>query len=124
MSLFISGEKHDWSDVTPVLQDDGPAPVAAMKYSAAYWELMDLFRTILASEGTDIRASFADMISDNEDTLRAVSTADFKYAMTKLKASVNDSGRELQKVIEWNSKYGETKNKQRSRRDVAMQMYI
>jgi protein farnesyltransferase/geranylgeranyltransferase type-1 subunit alpha len=50
MSLFISGEKHDWSDVTPVLQDDGPAPVAAMKYSAAYWELMDLFRTILASE--------------------------------------------------------------------------
>ncbi len=79
---------------------------------------------IKEGEGTDIRASFADMISDNEDTLRAVSTADFKYAMTKLKASVNDSGRELQKVIEWNSKYGETKNKQRSRRDVAMQMYI
>jgi hypothetical protein len=31
----------------------------------------------------------------------------FKAAMQKLKASVHDSGRELQKVIEWNDKYGE-----------------
>ncbi len=72
----------------------------------------------------DVWSSFADLISEDGDVLRAVTTADFKYAMKKLKASVNDSGRELQKVIEWNSKYGEVKNKKRGRSEIAMQMYI
>ena len=72
----------------------------------------------------DTWSSFADFISEDEDTLRAVTDADFKYAMKKLKASVNNNGRELQKVIEWNSKYGEVKNKKRDRSEIAMQMYI
>ena len=79
---------------------------------------------IKEGEDTDVRSSFIDTFSEEEDTLRAVTTSDFKYAMKKLKASVNDSGRELQKVMEWNSKYGEMKNKQRTRSDIAMQMYI
>ena len=43
--------------------------------------------------------------------LRPVTMEDFQLAMKKLKASVNDNGRELQKVVEWNSKYGEIKRK-------------
>lgn len=43
--------------------------------------------------------------------LRAVTLEDFQAAMKKLKASVDDNGRELQKVVEWNHKYGEFKRK-------------
>ena len=44
--------------------------------------------------------------------------------MKKLKASVNDNGREMQKVMEWNSKYGEIKEKKRKKGAVNMQMYV
>ena len=43
--------------------------------------------------------------------LRPVGASDFKEAMRKLKASVSDNSRELQKVIEWNEKYGEVKRR-------------
>ena len=48
-------------------------------------------------------------ITGNLFELRPVNATDFKEAMRKLKASVDESGRELQKVIEWNEKYGELK---------------
>lgn len=45
---------------------------------------------------------FIHIYVDDEDDpsapLRPVSSADFKYAILKLKASVDDSGKELQKV--------------------------
>ena len=50
-------------------------------------------------------------ILDFNASLRPVTMEDFQLAMKKLKASVNDNGRELQKVVEWNSKYGEVKRK-------------
>eukprot|EP01038_Epipyxis_sp_PR26KG_P008477 gene8477-11459_t len=50
-----------------------------------------------------------DDILDPNAPLRPVTMSDFKSAMKKLKASVDDNGRELQKVIEWNDKYGEMK---------------
>ena len=43
--------------------------------------------------------------------LRPVRLEDFKQAIKKLKASVNDNSRELQKVVDWNNKYGEFKRK-------------
>lgn len=48
--------------------------------------------------------------------LREVSAEDFKVAMSKLKASVSENGRELKKVLEWNEKFGEVKrsNKKKS----------
>ncbi len=48
---------------------------------------------------------------DSPFTLRPVTLEDFKMAMQKLKASVDDSGREMSKVVEWNEKYGEIKKK-------------
>jgi SpoVK/Ycf46/Vps4 family AAA+-type ATPase len=41
--------------------------------------------------------------------MRPVNSTDFKEAIKKLKASVDPGGRELQKVLEWNEKYGEKK---------------
>lgn len=49
--------------------------------------------------------------ADVNAPLRPVTMEDFKVAMKKLKASVNDNGRELQKVVEWNNKYGEFKRR-------------
>jgi len=59
--------------------------------------------------------------------LRAVSRADFQAAMKKLKASVDDNGRELQKVNEWNKKYGEFKRTRKTTTSTAaspMSMYM
>jgi SpoVK/Ycf46/Vps4 family AAA+-type ATPase len=58
-------------------------------------------------------------------SLRPVNTADFTEAMKKLKASVDESGRELQKVLEWNDKYGEVKKKATNKRSSQhLSMYI
>ena len=72
----------------------------------------------------DVASSVADELEQEERPLRAVSAGDFKLAMKKLKASVNDNGREMQKVMEWNVKYGEIKEKKRSKGAVNMQMYV
>ena len=50
MSSFFNGGEYDWGDVTPVPQDDGPSPVAAINYSSIYSELMGYFRAVLVSE--------------------------------------------------------------------------
>lgn len=72
----------------------------------------------------DVATSIDDAMEQEESPLRAVSVGDFKLAMKKLKASVNDNGREMQKVMEWNSKYGEITEKKRSKGAVNMQMYV
>lgn len=52
MSMFIRSEeaRFDFSDVSPIQQDDGPCPVAPIAYSAAYRDLMDYFRAMMATE--------------------------------------------------------------------------
>lgn len=56
--------------------------------------------------------------------LRAVTLDDFRVAMRKLKASVNNDGKELQKVVEWNSKYGEFKRKPKGVNNAHLSMYV
>lgn len=51
--------------------------------------------------------------------LRPVVWKDFLAAMKRLKASIDDNGKELKKVLEWNEKYGERKrsaSKEKERR--------
>lgn len=55
--------------------------------------------------------------------LRPVTMNDFLEVLKKLKASVDDAGREMQKVVEWNEKYGEVKRKTK-RRPAQLSMYI
>mmetsp|Transcript_20621 Transcript_20621/g.44553 ORF Transcript_20621/g.44553 Transcript_20621/m.44553 type:complete len:1773 (+) Transcript_20621:195-5513(+) len=52
--------------------------------------------------------------------LRPVTMKDFESAMRKLKRSVSETGRELQRVWEWNDEYGEIKRT--SKKDALPQM--
>lgn len=77
---------------------------------------------IAPSAPTDDSATSLDMTSP----LRPVSFADFKEAMKKMKASVDDNGRELQKVVEWNEKFGEIKKSSRrqNKASSSLSMYM
>ena len=61
---------------------------------------------------------------DLEAPLRAVNLADFRAAMRKLTSSVDENGREMQKVIDWNDKYGEIKRPNRKKKTSNLAMYI
>ena len=63
-------------------------------------------------------------VVDVEAPLRAVGLADFKLAMKKLTSSVDDNGREMQKVVEWNEKYGEIRRPNRKKKTSHLAMYI
>jgi len=53
--------------------------------------------------------------------LRPVAKKDLESALGKLSASVNERGREIQRVAEWNEQYGEIKKKKKRQ---AMSMYL
>ena len=63
------------------------------------------------------------MSQDLDKPLRPVNETDFRIAMQKLKASVDENGRELQRVFEWNEKYGEMKRNTK-KRGLNLPMYI
>jgi hypothetical protein len=45
-----------WADVAPVPQNDGPDPVASIRYNSEYVELMDLFRAVMKAKEFSVRA--------------------------------------------------------------------
>lgn len=61
-------------------------------------------------------------VLDMHTPLRPVSAEDFAQAMQKLKASVSENSRELEKVVEWNERYGEIKRSRRSPQ--SLNMYV
>lgn len=84
-----------------------------------------------SSSGAHVNRSFCFRSSssptveiDVEAPLRAVSLADFKLAMKKLTSSVDENGREMQKVVEWNDKYGEIRRPNRKKKTSHLAMYI
>lgn len=48
---------------------------------------------------------------NTSEVLRPITSEDFDKAIQKLRASVNQEGRELSRVWEWNEKFGEIKKK-------------
>ena len=65
--------------------------------------------------------------SQNFDTLysdiRPILESDFTRAIKKLKASVNLNGREMQKILDWNDKFGEYKTtEKKNKRNFSLYM--
>jgi ATPase family AAA domain-containing protein 1 len=56
--------------------------------------------------------------------LRPVTMEDFEKALSKLKRSVSEKGRELARVWEWNDEYGEIKKEQPTNLPHLMNMYL
>lgn len=56
--------------------------------------------------------------------LRPVTMEDFESAMSKLKRSVSEKGKELMRVWEWNDEYGEIKKKKRDHMPQLMNMFV
>lgn len=56
--------------------------------------------------------------------LRPVTMSDFESAMSKLKRSVSEKGKELLRVWEWNDEYGEIKKKKRDHMPQLMNMFV
>eukprot|EP00545_Synedropsis_sp_CCMP1620_P013271 CAMPEP_0119010872 /NCGR_PEP_ID=MMETSP1176-20130426/5302_1 /TAXON_ID=265551 /ORGANISM="Synedropsis recta cf, Strain CCMP1620" /LENGTH=1272 /DNA_ID=CAMNT_0006963613 /DNA_START=229 /DNA_END=4047 /DNA_ORIENTATION=- len=56
--------------------------------------------------------------------LRPVTADDFDKALSKLKRSVSESGRELARVWEWNDEYGEIKKDRKGHLPQLMNMYL
>ena len=65
-----------------------------------------------------------DVTEGSLQRLRPVVMADFENALSKLKRSVSEKGRELARVWEWNDEYGEIKREKSNRLPQLMNMYL
>lgn len=65
-----------------------------------------------------------DVTEGSLQRLRPVVMADFDNALSKLKRSVSEKGRELARVWEWNDEYGEIKKEKSNRLPQLMNMYL
>jgi SpoVK/Ycf46/Vps4 family AAA+-type ATPase len=65
-----------------------------------------------------------DITEGSLQRLRPVTSDDFEKALSKLKRSVSEKGRELARVWEWNDEYGEIKKEKSNRLNHLMNMYL
>jgi SpoVK/Ycf46/Vps4 family AAA+-type ATPase len=65
-----------------------------------------------------------DITEGSLQRLRPVTVSDFETAMSKLKRSVSEKGRELARVWEWNDEYGEIKKEKPNNLPHLMNMYL
>mmetsp|Transcript_31129 Transcript_31129/g.51887 ORF Transcript_31129/g.51887 Transcript_31129/m.51887 type:complete len:309 (-) Transcript_31129:144-1070(-) len=65
-----------------------------------------------------------DVTEGSLQRLRPVTMEDFETALSKLKRSVSEKGRELARVWEWNDEYGEIKKEKTNHLPHLMNMYL
>jgi SpoVK/Ycf46/Vps4 family AAA+-type ATPase len=117
VALLLDG--YTGSDIKEVCRE------ACVKVAHERAHALETRSAIGAGVGLAIDEELDDVLM--EAPLRPVSMDDFRAALRKLKASVDDTGREMGKVLEWNEKYGEVKRKNRKRSDMKqaqLNMYI
>jgi SpoVK/Ycf46/Vps4 family AAA+-type ATPase len=83
----------------------------------------------LLDEGIGALNNEDSSLSDKSDIfalqrLRPVTNTDFDKAISKLKRSVSEKGKELMRVVEWNDEYGEIKSKKRDHTPQLMNMFV
>lgn len=72
----------------------------------------------------DLVPTREDVTQGSLQRLRPATTDDFDKALSKLKRSVSDKGKELARVWEWNDEYGEIKREQRNQLPHLANMYL
>lgn len=65
-----------------------------------------------------------DVTQGSLQRLRPVTVNDFEQALSKLKRSVSEKGRELARVWEWNDEYGEVKKEKKNQLPQLANMYL
>lgn len=65
-----------------------------------------------------------DVTQGSLQRLRPVTMDDFEKALSKLKRSVSEKGKELSRVWEWNDEYGEIKKEKKNHLPHLMNMYL
>src|SRR5262249_42745751 len=53
---FSYDTSEEWADVSPLAQDDGPAPLAQIAYTPAYSTAMSYLRAVMAADELSFRA--------------------------------------------------------------------
>ena len=71
--------------------------------------------TIFDRVAAGARAELARFKGPSAESLAPLNTLTTEKAVAKLSASVNERGREIGKVIDWNEQYGEIKKKKKKK---------
>ena len=88
---------------------------AVVQISHEQAKLLDQGSSILAND---------DAPGGSLQRLRPVNMDDFEKALSKLKRSVSEKGRELARVWEWNDEYGEIKQDKKNQQPHLLSMYL
>ncbi|XP_026489773.2 protein farnesyltransferase/geranylgeranyltransferase type-1 subunit alpha [Vanessa tameamea] len=117
-SWIFYKDRPDWSDVTPIPEDDGPAPVVVIAHSEKFEDVYDYFRAILKTNEKSERALLLtkDAVEFNpanytvwqyrRDLLQALGT-DLKTELEYVEAVIKQSPKNYQVwhhrrvLIEW-----------------------
>lgn len=105
-------EGYTGSDIKEVCRE------AVVQISHEQAKLLDQGLSSLPSESRE------DVTQGSLQRLRPVNTEDFESALSKLKRSVSEKGRELARVWEWNDEYGEIKKEKKNHLPHLMNMYL